>query len=191
MTMSDESKTKESESSSESEKSKQATVVENNTSKHEVLYERFVEKTNELFEKGQEKGEEAWEKAMDVAREKMVVAGEFSAEQGEVFKHYLRRDLEHTMTDMQKLGVNAKEHLNPARLGAGALSTLSRLLHATGGALLTLSEKAEVALLYKTGEVTMASTLTCTSCSHSVQLKQTSVVPTCSNCENTTFRKGY
>ncbi len=174
-----------------SEKTEQSTEAEKNASKHEALYDRFVEKTNELFEKGQEKGEEAWEKAMEVAREQMEVAGEFSAEQGEVFKQYLRRDLEHTMTDMQNLGVSAKEHLNPARLGAGALSTLSRLLHATGGALLNLSERTEGVLLYKTGEVTMAGTLTCTSCGDSVQFKQTTVVPSCPNCENTTFRKGY
>jgi len=173
------------------DKEEQSTEAEKKDSKHEALYDRFVEKTNELFEKGQEKGEEAWEKAMEVTRDQMVVAGEFSAEQGEVFKQYLRRDLEHTMTDMQKLGVSAKEHLNPARLGAGALSTLSRLLHVTGGALLNLSEKTESVLLYKTGEVTMAGTLTCTSCDHSIQFKKTTVVPACSNCENTTFRKGY
>lgn len=185
--MNDEAKSEKIGQATAGDKSEQST----DASKHAELYDRFVEKTNVLFEKGQEKGEEAWEKAMDVARHQMEVAGEFSAEQGEIFKQYLRRDLEHTMSDMQKLGVSAKEHLNPARLGAGALSTLSRLLHATGGALLTLSEKTEEALLYRAGEVTMAGTLTCTSCDHSMQFKTTTVVPACPNCENATFRKGY
>jgi isocitrate dehydrogenase len=173
------------------EKAEQPTGADKNTPKYEALYDRFVEKTNELFEKGQEKSEGAWEKSMEIAREQMVVAGEFTTEQGAVFKQYLRRDLKHTRTDMQKLGVSAKEHLNPARLGAGALSTLSRLLYATGGALLNLSEKTEGVLLYKTGEVTMAGTLTCISCDHVMQFKQTTVVPDCPYCENTSFRKGY
>ena len=158
---------------------------------HEALYDRFVEKTNELFDIGQEKSAVAWEIAMEAARQQMAVAGEFTAEQGEVFKRYLRRDLAHTVTDMRKLGASAKEHLNPARVGAGALSTLSRVMHATGDALLSLSEKTEAALLYKTGEVTMAGTLTCTACGKSIQLKKTGVVPPCPGCNNTNFRKGY
>ncbi len=174
-----------------SEDTNQPTEAEANDSKHEALYDRFAEKSRELFEKGQEKGEVAWEKAMEVAHEQMVVAGEFTAEQGEVFKKYLRRDLEHTVTDMKNLGVSAKEYLNPARLGAGALSTLSKLMHATGDALLSLSEKTEAVLLYKTGEVTMAGTLTCSSCGHSIQFKKTTVVPACPKCQGTTFRKGY
>ena len=172
-----------------SEDTKQNT--EANSAKYEALYDRFVEKTNELFDLGQEKGEEAWEKAMEVAREQMATAGEFTAEQGELFKVYLRRDLDHTITDMRKLGVTAKENFNPARLGAGALSSLAKLLHATGSTLMTLSEKTEAALLYKTGEVTMAGTLTCTSCGKQMHLKKTSVVPPCSGCTNSTFRKSY
>jgi len=65
------------------------------------------------------------------------------------------------------------------------------LLHATGGALMALSEKTEEALMYKTGEITMAGTLTCTECGHSILLKKTTAVPTCSACQNTTFRKSY
>jgi len=159
--------------------------------KHEALYDRFVEKTNELFEMGQEKSEEAWEKAMELARQQMAVAGEFSAEQGELFKRYLRRDLEHTVKDMHRLGEEAKERLNPARLGAGALSTLAKALHATGNALMSLSDKAESALAYKTGEVTMSGTLTCSECGKSIHLKKTGVVPPCPACASTTFRKSY
>ena len=89
---------------------------------------------------------------------------------------YLLRD------DMQQLGEAAKEHLHPARLGAGALSSMSRLLNATGAALKTMSKKAEGALVYETGEITMAGTLTCESCGNKIQLKVTSVVPKCPAC---------
>ena len=78
------------------------------TSPNELLYDRFAEKSREIFERSQEKGRDSWEKAMELAHQKMTEAGEFSAEQGEVFKHYLRRDLDQTLADMQQVGVEAK-----------------------------------------------------------------------------------
>lgn len=159
--------------------------------KMSALYDRFAEKSHEIFELGQEKSHEAWEKAMELSRQQLTVAGEFSAEQGEVFKRYLRRDLEQTAKDMRQLGEEAKEHLNPARLGAGALSSLAKLLHTAGGVMTALSAKAEEALVYQTGEVTMAGTLTCSACGHKVQLKATGIVPACPACQGTRFRKGY
>lgn len=155
------------------------------------LYDRFVELSREAFDLSKEKGSEAWEKSMEIAREKLAATGEFSAEQGETFKRYLRRDLEQTGVDIQRLGKEAKDILNPARLGAGALSTLAKLLHSAGSALTSLSEKAENALEYKSGEMTAAGTLTCSSCGHKILLKKTSVVPTCTECQGTSFRKGY
>ena len=164
---------------------------ETKSSKISALYDRFAERSHEIFEQSQEKGHEAWGKAMDIARQQLSSAGEFSVEQGEAFKQYLIRDLHQTAEDMHNLGAEAKERLNPARLGAGALSTLSKLLHAAGGAITTLSNKTEESLLYKTGEITMAGTLTCSACGHKVQLKSTGVVPICPECQGTGFRKGY
>lgn len=157
----------------------------------EKVFDRFSEKSREIFERGQEKGSEAWDKAMELAREQMAAAGEFSSEQGEVFKRYLRRDLKQTVADMNQLGKEAKENLHPARLGAGALSSLAKLLHATGGALTKLSKKTEAALTYQSGEVTMAGTLKCKSCNHEIHLTKTSVVPPCPECKGTKFRKGF
>ncbi len=154
-------------------------------------YDRFVELSRDWFDKGQEKGREAWEKAMEIARQQLALAGDFSAEQGEAFKHYLRRDLDQTAVDMRQLGAEAQVRLNPARLGAGALSSLAKLLHATGDAMLTWSERAETALEFKTGEVTTAGTLTCVACGQKVHLKSTAIVPPCPSCHATKYRKGY
>jgi len=169
----------------------QATEAGNDTSPNELLYDRFAEKSREIFDLGQEKGRDAWEKAMELAHQKMTEAGEFSAEQGEAFKRYLRRDLDQTVADMRQLGVEAKEHFHPARLGAGALSSLAKLLHVVGGMLTTMSDKAEDALVYESGEITMAGTLTCASCGHKIQLKKTSMVPACPACKGKRFRKSY
>ena len=120
------------------------TVKPDSAKKSSELYDRFVELSHDAFELSKGKGSEAWEKSMELAREKLSATGEFTAEQGEAFKRYLRRDLEQTGVDMQRLGTEAKEIFHPARLGAGALSTLAKLLHTAGGGLISLSEKAEM-----------------------------------------------
>ncbi|MDO8925466.1 MAG: zinc ribbon-containing protein [Sideroxyarcus sp.] len=158
---------------------------------HEALYDRFAERVREIFDAGQEKSKEAMEKAMESAREQLSAAGEFSAEQGEVFKRFMHRDLEQTARDMRTLGQEAKERLHPARLGAGALSSMARLLEATGLALQSLSRKAEDALHYNTGDITTAGTLTCTHCGQTLHLKRTTKIPPCPSCHGTEFRKGY
>ncbi len=169
----------------------QTAEPDNAGTKIAAVYDRFVEASREIFDRGQDKGQEAWEKAMELAHQQMAAAGEFSAEEGEKFKRYLRRDLDQTIADMHELGEEARESLHPARLGAGALSSLAKLLHAAGGALTTLSEKAEGALLYKTGEITMAGTLTCSACGQKIHMRKTSVVPPCPACKGTRFRKSY
>lgn len=156
-----------------------------------ALYDRFTEKSREIFDQGQERSREAWEKAMELSRQQLAAAGEFTTERGEAFKRYLRRDLDQTTAAMRQMGEEAKERLHPARLGAGALSSLSRLLNATGGALAALSAKAEEVLEYRSGEITTAGTLTCSGCGLKVQLKASSVVQPCPACGGTRFRKGY
>src|SRR4030067_820086 len=66
-----------------------------------------------------------------------------------------RRDFEQTKEEMRQLGEEAKEYLNPARLGAGALSSLAKLLHTAGGAMTALAAQAEGALVDQTGDITM------------------------------------
>jgi Zn finger protein HypA/HybF involved in hydrogenase expression len=169
---------------SESEKSEEQ-------GRYEALYDRFAERARELFVASQEKGKDAMDKAIDMAREQFATAGEFSAEQGEAFRKYMRRDLAQTESDMRSMGEAAAERLHPARLGAGALSSMARLLQATGSALQNLSHKAEDTLHFNTGEITAAGTLTCTKCGQKVQLKRSAHIPPCPSCHGTEFRKGY
>jgi len=157
----------------------------------EALYDRYAERARELFDAGQEKSKVAMERAMDAARTQLSAAGEFSAEQGEAFAKFMRRDLDQTAEDMRALRLEAGERLSPSRVGAGALSSMARLLEATGSALQDLSRRAEKTLHFNTGEITAAGTLTCTQCGQKVQLKRSSHIPPCPSCHGTEFRKGY
>lgn len=159
----------------------------NLTRKYDTLAQRF----NELYSAGKERGRESMAVALEKAREQLTAAGEFSAEQGEDLKQYLARDLDQTIADARQLGEDAKERLHPARLGAGALASLASILDATGEALRSLSGKAREALVYKSGELTSAGTLTCQSCGQKVQFKATGHIPPCPKCNATVFSKGY
>ena len=154
-------------------------------------YEQFVERTREIFAAGQGKGREAWEKAMEKARQQLSSAGEFSAEQGELFKQYMRREIEQTMVDMRSLGEQARDKLHPARLGAGALSSLAWLMHSAGQALTNLAEKAEEALEHESGDIVSVGTLTCKTCGYQTKVNDGDQAPICPTCGGKTFRKGY
>jgi len=154
-------------------------------------YDMLAKKFDELYQAGKERGREAMKVALDKAHEQLTALGEFSSEQGEELKKYLARDLEQTISDARQLGEDAKERLHPARLGAGALSSLANVLELTGNVLHTLSEKTKEKLTYKTGEMTSAGTLTCQQCGHQMQLKKTGHVPPCAKCNGTLFSKGF
>lgn len=157
----------------------------------ETTYDRFVERVGERFVAGQEKSFDAIEKAMDATRQQFTAASDFSVAQGELFKNYMRRDLDQTAHDIRTFNQETKDHLHPARLGAGALSALAHMLQSAGSAIQSLSQKTEDAVHYGTGEITTAGTLTCTHCGQSLHLKRTSHVPPCPSCHGTQFRKGY
>ncbi|MEO6423108.1 MAG: hypothetical protein ABIR84_10625 [Candidatus Nitrotoga sp.] len=154
-------------------------------------YDKLASKFNEYYLTGKERGRESMSVALDKAHEHMTSLGEFSTERGEELKQYLARDLDQTISDAHKLGEEAKERFHPARLGAGALSSLATVLEFTGNALHSLSSKTKETLTYKTGEMTSAGTLTCHACGQKVQLKKTGHVPPCPKCSGTHFDRGY
>ena len=154
-------------------------------------YDKLASKFNELYLAGKERGREAMSVALDKAHEQMTSLGEYSAEQGKVLKQYLARDLDQTISDAQQLGEEAKERLHPARLGAGALSSIATVLELTGNALRSLGDKTKETLTYNAGEMTSAGTLTCRACGQKMQIKNTGHVPPCPKCNGTLFSKGY
>ncbi|MEO8443029.1 MAG: hypothetical protein ABI547_11115 [Betaproteobacteria bacterium] len=154
-------------------------------------YDKFAARFHELYDASREKGQQTLDVALDKTREQMAALGEMSAEQAQAFKEYLKRDLDQTAAEMRRLGEEGKARFHPSRVGAGALASLARLLQQGGEALLALSEKADWALIYKSGEVTGAGTLTCLKCGHTLPFAQTAYIPPCPQCNGTTFKKGY
>lgn len=157
----------------------------------EGMYDRFAERTRELYHQGHGRGREALDAAMEKAREQLAAAGEFTVEQGEQFKAYLRRDLDQTAGHLRDLGDAARERLDPQRLRVGALASLAAILDAAGEALQAWSRRAREATAFEAGDITSAGTLTCVKCGHAIALMKSSHIPPCPKCYGARFTKSF
>ncbi|OIP99207.1 MAG: NADP-dependent isocitrate dehydrogenase [Zetaproteobacteria bacterium CG2_30_46_52] len=151
-------------------------------------YDELADKFHEIFDESAEKTAEFAQSAMEKARKQLTIAGKFTEEQGQKMKTFLENDFSRLAEEMRK---GAKEKLNPSRLGAGALASMSKLLHKTGVALSSFADKADGALACRSGEITSAGKLKCDACQYEMHFKKTGRIPPCPKCHKTTFTKGY
>ncbi len=111
-------------------------------------YDLLANKFKELYLSGKERGRESMSIALEKAQEQLTEIKTFSKEQGEELKQYLARDLDESISYAQQLGTDAKERLNPARIGAGALSSLATVLEFTGDTLHSLSVQTKKSITF-------------------------------------------
>lgn len=165
--------------------------TDNEKAKLAKQYDLLAHKFNELYLAGKERGRDSMSAALEKAHKQLTEVKAFSEEQGQELKRYLARDLDQTILYAQKFGDQAKERLNPSRLGAGAMSSLAAVLELTGDKLRSLSDKTKKTITYKTGEMTSAGTLTCQKCEQKLHLMHTGHIPPCPKCRGTVFTKSY
>jgi hypothetical protein len=148
-------------------------------------YEKLASRTKELIENARELTSDAIDVAIDKAKDELAAAGEFSREQGERLKAFLRRDLKAT-----------REHVSGTRAGSqaqrvasGIEGVLAGILARLGHLLQEWAAKVEDHLRYRTGEVTSPGTLTCVECESKIRMKKTGRVPPCPKCHAAEFRR--
>lgn len=151
-------------------------------------YDQLAARFKELFESGAEKSSEFAQTALEKARQQLTAAGAFSEEQGKKLQGFMERDFTRIADSMRD---EARERLNPARLGAGAMASITSLLHAASSVLSDAADRAEKSLLFHSGEITSAGTLRCIACGYDIHMKKTGRVPPCPKCHTTEFKKSY
>lgn len=154
-------------------------------------YDALAARFNEIYQSAKGHGREAMNAALEKARAELVATREFTAERGELLRNYLARDLNQTADAARELGEAAKQHLDPARLEAGALASIAGVLEHAGKTMLELGNKTRKSLTCKTGEITSAGTLTCRACGQQLHFKKTGHIPPCAKCKETVFTKSY
>lgn len=157
--------------------------------RQEALYDRLADRFRIAFEAGADRGREAMEVAAEKARGQLTAAGALTKVQGERLKKLLLRDLDRTAAELRAAGTSAARHLDPARLEAGALSSIAIVLESAAESLYDFAQSADEALPYRTGEVTSAGRLTCDKCHTALHFRSTGTVPPCPTCSSTSFRK--
>ena len=70
-------------------------VTEEERNRQEALFDQLVGRVEELFSQAGELTIAAFDKAVDTACEGLITAGEFTAENAQRLRHYVRRDLLH------------------------------------------------------------------------------------------------
>ncbi|OIQ02807.1 MAG: isocitrate dehydrogenase (NADP(+)) [Zetaproteobacteria bacterium CG06_land_8_20_14_3_00_59_53] len=151
-------------------------------------YDQLAESFVEFFESGAEKTSAFAQTALERARRNLTAAGAFSEEQGQKLKKFMERDFATMASEMRD---EAREKLDPSRLGAGALASIAGLLRGAGSLLSDVANRADRNLKCRSGEVTSAGTLICIACGHEIHKKKTGRVPPCPKCHATEFKKTY
>jgi len=151
-------------------------------------YDQLAESFVEFFESGAEKTSAFAQTALERARRNLTAAGAFSEEQGQKLKKFMERDFATMASEMRD---EAREKLDPSRLGAGALASIAGLLRGAGSLLSDVANRADRNLKCRSGEVTSAGTLICIACGHEIHKKKTGRVPPCPKCHTTEFKKTY
>ncbi len=159
--------------------------------RQEALYDRLADRFRLAFEQGQDRSRAGMEEAAEEARKQLTAAGALTQPQGERLKVLLLRDLDRTAAQFRNPRGSATEQLLLAEPESGALTSLAIVLESAGDAIHDPDLNADESLVYKTGEVTSAGTLTCTKCGTALCFKRTGTVPPCPTCSLTEFRKGY
>ena len=155
------------------------------------LYEKLATRSKELIGEAREKTSETVGVAIKMAKEDMVVAGDFSHEQGERLKSFLERDLHIAQKGISRTGYIAKDTIEPHRLAAGIQGVLATILEVAGEKFEDWADKLEAGLDFKTGDVTTPGTLTCKNCKNEINMHDTGRIPPCPKCYGTEFHKSY
>jgi len=154
-------------------------------------FEKLAEETKGRIISSKEKSREWLQLAVDASAEQLETAGEFSKEEGERLKRFLKRDLAAMRVDFTRAREFVNRGLSPSRVGGGFADLASHLFSSMGDTFQGWADKSEEALTFNTGEISGPGLLTCTDCGTELHLKRPSHIPPCPKCHKTDFRKSY
>lgn len=155
-------------------------------------YEKMFETVAEDLQKAEEKTAPRLREFIAGAKEKLMAAGEVTAEEGEKLANYLERDLVDLAGAIAENGRELRDWLGfeTAVLEDYFLTMLKTAADKTEVEWLKLKmEAAAQRPKYKTGEVVAPGTFECVECGEQVHLKKAGHLPPCPKCAHTEFKR--
>jgi hypothetical protein len=154
-------------------------------------FENLASKTKEQLIASKEDSVEWLHMAVDASADQLEKAGDFTQDEGERARRFLKRDLAAMRVDFVHARDSISKGLNPSRVSGGFVGLASHLFGSMGDLFQGWAAKSEEALAFKTGEVSGPGKLTCTACGTELNLERSSHIPPCPKCHKIEFRKSY
>lgn len=157
----------------------------------ERAYETLARRAREELAQIGDASRDSLVRAIDRAKQLTIEAGEFTAEQMERASDFLKRDFIALQASAGQGVEFIQRNLSPSRVGSAFLGLASDVITTAGELLVTLGDRIEEPIRFRTGEITGPGVLTCLSCDTELHFADSGTIPPCGNCHGTEFRKSY
>jgi len=156
-----------------------------------AAYDKMVERINHLFETAEQKAIPTLEQNLEKAQRQAVELKEITQEEAEKIAQYLRRDLESAATYLRDSGKEFSTwfQFDVKLIEARLIEIFSTVADKTRIEQSLLATQAQLAVGYRTGEISSIGTLSCNSCGSVLHFKKTSRIPPCPRCHKTAFTR--
>lgn len=154
-------------------------------------YDAMLERVKQMLESAEEVGHTV-EQALDRAYHRAIELDEITREEAEKVRDYVRRDL-HDMGDYIKQtqqDYRAWLQMDLQLIEARMLDLIASVADRTKLELSEWAARAQVAVLWHTGEITGPGVLRCESCGEKLHFKNSGRIPPCPKCHSTVFKRG-
>ncbi|WP_019024831.1 MULTISPECIES: zinc ribbon-containing protein [unclassified Thioalkalivibrio] len=155
-------------------------------------YHRMLHEVTEDLEKLEDKTSKAITETLENARDRVQKASDLTREEAHEVMDYLRRDLQDlgAYLDSRSEDWRGWLRIDLGLIEASVLNALERIADRTRIEITELTARAQVMGEWHTGEITGPGELLCKKCGHALHMTKVARIPPCSNCHNTTFRRG-
>ena len=154
-------------------------------------YEKMLERVHDAMAQTKVSAWPGLREYLSDVRDKMVEIGELTREEADQIADYLERDIKDAAHYLSETGEQLSQwwHFDVQQVEERLLEMFIKVADQTKLELEQLSEQAQAASLYRTGEVTGPGTLVCSSCSKEMHFHQTGHIPPCPGCQGTEFHR--
>jgi rubrerythrin len=154
-------------------------------------YPRMVERVREALHGAEHEAFPSLRRALDSARDKAVELGELTSEEAERISDYVLRDLREAAEYLAESGEELSSWLqfDLELIGARIAEHLPLLVDQTRAELDRLSQEAQDAGEWETGEVTVGGTFRCANCGYIAQFQGPTRIDACPRCGGNLFKR--